>query len=219
MDIVHTVRGPKGPLTWENVPEVGLEPHSSPCKHWEVAETCRISASPAGVRTSPGTRVWTMSTLVAPQPDAFRAMLGSASKPVPPRNVAVTVTTAPPQVELVIQRHFDRLGAPRSSSRTVRAPTRPTDPWPSSTTTTSPRPLRPCPRSSASSRLFTGVAEVPRGARVTRPVHHLLQYLLSHEFRGLIAMAGEPPSPASWLPAPRVRAVPMTSASRILTRL
>ena len=30
---VHTVRGPKGPLTWENVPEVGLEPHSNPCNH------------------------------------------------------------------------------------------------------------------------------------------------------------------------------------------
>lgn len=29
----------KGPLTWENVPKVGLEPHSSLCKHWEVQKT------------------------------------------------------------------------------------------------------------------------------------------------------------------------------------
>jgi hypothetical protein len=29
---LYTLRGPKGPLTWENVPEVGLEPHSNPLK-------------------------------------------------------------------------------------------------------------------------------------------------------------------------------------------
>lgn len=34
---VCTLRGPKGPLTCDNtVPEVGLEPHSGPRKHWEV---------------------------------------------------------------------------------------------------------------------------------------------------------------------------------------
>ncbi len=44
------------------VPEVGLELHSSPCKHWEPAETCGVLASPKAVWPSTGRRVWTLST-------------------------------------------------------------------------------------------------------------------------------------------------------------
>lgn len=43
---MYTHQKQKTPLTWENVPEVGLEPDSSPCKHWEVKETSPIQASP-----------------------------------------------------------------------------------------------------------------------------------------------------------------------------
>ena len=34
-----TLRGPQAPEQGKHVPEVGLEPHSSPCKHWELQET------------------------------------------------------------------------------------------------------------------------------------------------------------------------------------
>jgi len=44
------------------VPEVGLEPDSSPCKHWELPETCRIRPDPTDVRPSPKPNVWTLST-------------------------------------------------------------------------------------------------------------------------------------------------------------
>ena len=35
------------------MPEVGLEPHSSPCKHWAPAETCGIRAGPPHIRRGP----------------------------------------------------------------------------------------------------------------------------------------------------------------------
>ena len=46
----------------ECVPEVGLELHSSPCKHWEVPETYRIRPSPADVRPSSKRNLLTVST-------------------------------------------------------------------------------------------------------------------------------------------------------------
>jgi hypothetical protein len=53
----------KGPLTWENVPKVGLDLHSSPCKHWAPAETYGIRPSPPPpVRPHPKPRMWTVST-------------------------------------------------------------------------------------------------------------------------------------------------------------
>jgi hypothetical protein len=56
----------KTPLTRGNaVPEVGLELHSSPCKHWELTETCGIRASPAGIRPDPTPTVLTLSTPVS----------------------------------------------------------------------------------------------------------------------------------------------------------
>ena len=59
---VHTLKQ-KPPLTRGNaVPEVGLEPHSSPCKHWTPPKTCGIRPSPAPVRPSPKPKVWTLST-------------------------------------------------------------------------------------------------------------------------------------------------------------
>jgi hypothetical protein len=45
------------------MPEVGLELHSNPCKHWEVPETCGIRAAPTNIRPSTKPRVWTLSTL------------------------------------------------------------------------------------------------------------------------------------------------------------
>ncbi len=44
------------------MPKVGLETDSSPCKHWELAETCGIRPDPTEVRPSPGPKVWTLST-------------------------------------------------------------------------------------------------------------------------------------------------------------
>ena len=56
MHTVHTKKGTKKPLTCGNtVPEVGLEPGSSPCKHWTPAETY-------GIRPGPRPKVWTLST-------------------------------------------------------------------------------------------------------------------------------------------------------------
>jgi hypothetical protein len=53
----------KLPLTRENVvPEVGLELHSSPCKHWAPAETCGIRPSPAYVQPSPTAKVCILCT-------------------------------------------------------------------------------------------------------------------------------------------------------------
>jgi hypothetical protein len=61
--VLYTVTGPKGPLTCGNtVAEVGLEPHSSPCKLWELQKTCAIRAGPANVRLDPQPRVCTMCT-------------------------------------------------------------------------------------------------------------------------------------------------------------
>jgi hypothetical protein len=59
---MSTHQKPKLPLTWENVPEVGLELHSSPCNHWEPLETCGIRPDPTPIRPSPTLKVWTLST-------------------------------------------------------------------------------------------------------------------------------------------------------------
>ncbi len=60
---VCTLRGPKGPLRWENtVPEVGLEPHSRPRKRREVQKTCRARRRPTPVRPSPTARMCTLCT-------------------------------------------------------------------------------------------------------------------------------------------------------------
>ncbi len=44
------------------MPEVGLELSSSPCKHWEPAETYGIRSSPRTVSPDPRAKMWTMST-------------------------------------------------------------------------------------------------------------------------------------------------------------
>ena len=44
------------------VPEVGLEPHSSPCNHRELPKTYRIRPSPTDIRPDPKPKVWTLST-------------------------------------------------------------------------------------------------------------------------------------------------------------
>jgi hypothetical protein len=54
---LSSVRSPKGPLTWENVPEVGLELHSGPCRYCELPETCGIRPDPTPVRPSPTPKV------------------------------------------------------------------------------------------------------------------------------------------------------------------
>ncbi|MEC5181266.1 hypothetical protein RCH07_002631 [Arthrobacter sp. CG_A4] len=59
---VHT-QGPETLLTCGNtVPEVGLEPGSSPCKAATPPQTSPIRPSPAPVRPSPRPKVWTLST-------------------------------------------------------------------------------------------------------------------------------------------------------------
>jgi hypothetical protein len=59
------------------VPEVGLELHSNPCKHWSPAETCGIRASPADVRPSPEPSLWTLSTGHFRRFKAFRPTTGA----------------------------------------------------------------------------------------------------------------------------------------------
>ena len=44
------------------MPEVGLELHSLPCKHWTPAETCGIRPDPAHVRPDPKPKVCTLYT-------------------------------------------------------------------------------------------------------------------------------------------------------------
>jgi hypothetical protein len=44
------------------VPEVGLEPHSSPCKRWKIQQTYGIRPDPTPVRPSPTAKVCTMCT-------------------------------------------------------------------------------------------------------------------------------------------------------------
>ncbi len=60
---LHTFRGPQAPEQGKHVPEVGLELHSSPCKHWAPAETCRIRPSPTHIRRSQKPKVCTLYTL------------------------------------------------------------------------------------------------------------------------------------------------------------
>ena len=50
-------------LPTQQVPEVGLELHSTPCKHWEVAERCGIRADPIDLQPNPKPKVGTLSTL------------------------------------------------------------------------------------------------------------------------------------------------------------
>jgi hypothetical protein len=57
-----TLRGPQAPEQGKHVPEVGLELHSSPCKHWAPAETYGIRPNPPDVRPIPKPNVWTLST-------------------------------------------------------------------------------------------------------------------------------------------------------------
>jgi hypothetical protein len=53
----------KTPLTRGHaVPEVGLEPGSRPCKHWEVPETSPFRPDPPPVRPSPKPKVCTLCT-------------------------------------------------------------------------------------------------------------------------------------------------------------
>jgi hypothetical protein len=70
------------------VPEVGLELHSRPCKHWEPAKTCRVRASPVVVRPDPTGRVCTLCTplfwLWNSPTDCSSRFPGHHLKPFPP---------------------------------------------------------------------------------------------------------------------------------------
>ena len=44
------------------MPEVGLEPRSSPCGHWELPKTCRVPPSPTDVRPDPTAIMCTLCT-------------------------------------------------------------------------------------------------------------------------------------------------------------
>jgi hypothetical protein len=73
VDTVHTKKHQKAPEQGKHVPEVGLEPGSSPCKSASPPKTSTIRPSPAPVRPDPKPRVCTMCTpssctLRRPQP-------------------------------------------------------------------------------------------------------------------------------------------------------
>src|SRR6476659_2389763 len=59
---LYTLRGPQAPEQGKHVPEVGLELHSLPRKHWTPAETCGIRPDPAPVRPDPKPEVCTLYT-------------------------------------------------------------------------------------------------------------------------------------------------------------
>ena len=62
----------KTPLMRGNaVPEVGLELHSSPRKHWALTETCGIRPDPTPARASPTPKVLTLSTPTFIHPSAL----------------------------------------------------------------------------------------------------------------------------------------------------
>ena len=84
----------KTPLTRGHaVPKVGLEPDSSPCKHWPPAETCRIRPDPAPVRPGPQPRVRTMCT---PPFSCFEAAhRHTLATTEPPRRATSTDTAEP----------------------------------------------------------------------------------------------------------------------------
>ena len=62
VNTLSTLSGQPAPEQGKHVPEVGLEPGSGPCKHWELSKTSAIRGSPADVRPSPVGKVWTVST-------------------------------------------------------------------------------------------------------------------------------------------------------------
>ena len=54
------------------MPEVGLELHSNPRKHWTPPETCGIRPDPTPVRPSPRRKVWTLSTRLIASPRTLK---------------------------------------------------------------------------------------------------------------------------------------------------
>ena len=87
----------KTPLTrGSTVPEVGLEPHSSPYKHWELPKTYRIRPSPADVRPSPRLNLLTMSTPPNSPLLAFQPPTAPHMKAVRFRRCADNQSEAPP---------------------------------------------------------------------------------------------------------------------------
>ena len=59
---LYTVSGPQAPEQGKHVPEVGLELHSLPRKHWELPETCGIRPDPTHIRPDAKPKMCTMYT-------------------------------------------------------------------------------------------------------------------------------------------------------------
>ena len=60
---LYTVSGPQAPEQGKHVPEVGLELHSRPRKHWTPAATYGIRPDPTDIRPGPMPKVCTLYTL------------------------------------------------------------------------------------------------------------------------------------------------------------
>ena len=60
---LYTFSGPQAAEQGKHVPEVGLELHSLPRKHWTPPETCGIRAGPTHIRPDPKHDVCTLYTL------------------------------------------------------------------------------------------------------------------------------------------------------------
>jgi hypothetical protein len=69
---LYTVSGPQAPEQGKHVPEVGLELHALPRKHWARVETCGIRTDPAPVRPDPTPEMCTMYTRQIGQLRALR---------------------------------------------------------------------------------------------------------------------------------------------------
>jgi hypothetical protein len=87
------------------VPEVGLELHSSTCKHWTPSETCGIQPDPTHIRPSPKPKLWTMYTRQIGQIRAARPHCPSqggcsvfCARSLPERNSGQTQHQAPSAV-------------------------------------------------------------------------------------------------------------------------
>ena len=128
---VHTLKQ-KPPLTrGYAVPEVGLELHSRPCKHWAPAETCGIRPDPAPVRPeSEAQSVYFVHTPKRPAPS-----FAAASSPPNRRGAGLlctrlSITRSPPFKPFMIPsaHHCTTGSAPSDADRGLTEPHETTEP-------------------------------------------------------------------------------------------
>ena len=113
------------------MPEVGLEPHSSPSKYWDVQKTYGIRASPVDVRPSPKQKVCALYTLTF---RPFSYTIDTAGAPLPTGGISALCTPFAPTGVL-------KWAARYPWSEDLTAPLN-REPWHTKTTCNHPRSLQ-----------------------------------------------------------------------------